>query len=66
VLEPDGETGELVLTELHPDVTAEEAQNATGWKLRIATEVRPGQPPAADELEALRALKPANGDTVDA
>jgi glutaconate CoA-transferase subunit B len=66
VLEPDGETGELVLTELHPDVTPEEAQQATGWALRIATEVRPGRPPAAEELEALRALKPANGDTVSA
>jgi glutaconate CoA-transferase subunit B len=66
VLEPDGETGELVLTELHPDVTAEEAQSATGWHLRIATEVRPGRPPAAEELQALRALKPANGDTVRA
>jgi glutaconate CoA-transferase, subunit B len=66
VLEPDGETGELVLTELHPDVTAEEAQSATGWELRIATEVRPGQPPTGEELDALRALKPANGDTVNA
>jgi glutaconate CoA-transferase subunit B len=66
VLEPDGETGELVLAELHPDVTPEEAQEATGWELRIATEVRPGRPPAAEELEALRALKPANGDTVGA
>jgi glutaconate CoA-transferase, subunit B len=66
VLEPDGETGELVLTELHPDVTAADAQNATGWELCLATEVRPGRPPAAEELEALRALKPANGDTVSA
>jgi glutaconate CoA-transferase subunit B len=66
VLEPDGETGELVLTELHPDVTLEEAQSATGWELRIATEVRPGQPPTGEELDALRALKPANGDTVSA
>jgi glutaconate CoA-transferase, subunit B len=65
VLEPD-ESGELVLTELHPDVTAEEAQSATGWELRVAPEVRPGRPPAADELEALRALKPVNGDTVTA
>ena len=66
VLEPDGETGELVLTELHPDVTAEEAQSATGWELRIAAEVRQGQPPTGEELDALRALKPANGDTVSA
>jgi glutaconate CoA-transferase, subunit B len=66
VLEPDGETGELVLTELHPDVTAAEVQRATGWELRVAPEVRPGRPPAAEELQALRALKPANGDTVRA
>jgi glutaconate CoA-transferase, subunit B len=66
VLEPERETGELVLTELHPDVTAEEARRATGWELRVASEVRPGKPPSADELEALRALKPANGDTVSA
>jgi glutaconate CoA-transferase, subunit B len=66
LLEPEGDTGELVLTELHPDVTVEQVQEATGWDLRIAADVRPGQPPTAEELEALRALKPANGDTVDA
>jgi glutaconate CoA-transferase, subunit B len=63
VLEPD-ETGELVLTELHPDVTVEQAREATGWNLRVAPELRSGRPPTADELEALRALKPANEDTV--
>lgn len=64
VLEPDDETGELVLTELHPGVTVEQALEATGWELRVAPDVRPGQPPGAEELEALRALKPANEDTV--
>lgn len=64
VLEPDGETGELVLTELHPDVTVEEARDATGWDLRVAPDVRRGRPPTGEELEALRALRPANEDTV--
>ena len=63
VLEP-GDDGELTLAELHPDVTVEDAQESTGWDLRVAPDVRRGSPPTADELEALRALKPANGDTV--
>jgi len=63
VLEPD-EGGELTLTELHPDATVEEAREATGWQLRVAEDVRAGVPPTAEELEALRALRPANGDTV--
>jgi glutaconate CoA-transferase, subunit B len=63
LLEPDGD-GELVLTELHPDVTVEEARAATGWDLRVAPDVRRGTPPTDEELEALRALRPANDDTV--
>jgi glutaconate CoA-transferase, subunit B len=63
VLEPDG-GGELTLTELHPDATVEGAREATGWDLRVAEEVRAGLPPTSEELEALRALRPANGDTV--
>jgi glutaconate CoA-transferase, subunit B len=64
MLEPEAEDRELVLTELHPDVTVEEAQQATGWELRVAAEVRTGSPPTAGELRALRALRPANEDTV--
>jgi glutaconate CoA-transferase subunit B len=63
VLEPDRETGELALTELHPDATVDEAQEATGWELRVVPDLRFGEPPAAEELKALRALKPANEDT---
>jgi glutaconate CoA-transferase, subunit B len=65
VLEPDSETGELVLTELHPGVRVEEAREATGWELRVAPDLRVGPPPGADELGALRALKPVNEETVD-
>ena len=62
VLERDD--GELTLTELHPDMRVEDAKEATGWDLRVAPDLRLGQPPTGDELEALRALKPANEDTV--
>jgi glutaconate CoA-transferase subunit B len=63
-LEPDPETKELVLTELHPDVTVEAAREATGWDLRVAEELRTSEPPTTEELDALRALKPASGETV--
>ena len=64
-LEKDPETKELVLTELHPDVTVEAAREATGWDLRVAEELRTSEPPTTEELDALRALKPASGETVE-
>jgi glutaconate CoA-transferase subunit B len=64
LLEPDPESGELVLTELHPGAVVEQAIEATGWDLRVASELRRGTPPTDAELEALRALKPATEDTV--
>jgi glutaconate CoA-transferase subunit B len=62
VLEPDA-SGELTLVELHPDVTVEQAREASGWELRLAESLRRSAPPSGDELEALRALKPAKGET---
>ena len=62
VLEPDG-SGELTLTELHPDVTADQAREATGWELRVAGSLRTSAPPTDTELDALRALRPVNGET---
>jgi glutaconate CoA-transferase, subunit B len=62
VLEPD-ESGELTLAELHPDVGVEQAREATGWPLRVAESLRPSPPPTGAELDALRALKPAKGET---
>ena len=64
VLEPDPETRELVMTELYPDVDADDAREATGWDLKVAHEPRAVEPPTAEELEALRALEPATGETV--
>jgi len=56
VLRPDPATCELVLTELHPGVTVDEARAATGWDLRVAESVGTTAPPTDEELTALRAL----------
>lgn len=53
ILEPD-ETGELVLTALHPNATVEQAQANTGWALKAAAAPRRTEPPAAEELRILR------------
>jgi glutaconate CoA-transferase subunit B len=63
VLAP-GDEGELMLTELHPGNSVDDAREATGWKLRVSGDPRRGKLPTRRELDALRALKHANGDTV--
>jgi glutaconate CoA-transferase subunit B len=57
LLEPDPESKELVLTLLHPGVTADDARAATGWELAVARDVREEPPPTTEELDALRALR---------
>ena len=56
VLRPDPETGEFVLTAIHPGRTAEEAVAATGWPLKVADDLQVTEPPTREELVALRAL----------
>ncbi len=46
--------GELVLTALHPGVTAAEAQANTGWELKVAAQLRYTEPPSEEELRILR------------
>jgi glutaconate CoA-transferase, subunit B len=59
LLEPDPETRELTLTQLHPGATVEQAREATGWDLRVAEDLSVGEPPSERELRALRALRSA-------
>ena len=61
VLEPDG-SGELVLTQLHPGATVEQARAATGWALRVAGDLNETEPPTDAELTALRALQERKGE----
>ena len=53
ILEPD-ETGELVLTALHPGTTVEQACQNTGWELKVASALRVTPPPTEEELRILR------------
>ena len=57
VLAPDPETRELTLVDLYPGVTAEAAQAATGWRLRVAERLAETAPPTGFELEVLRDLQ---------
>jgi glutaconate CoA-transferase subunit B len=54
VLEPI--EGELTLTTLHPGVTADEVQAATGWQLKVAGSLDTTPAATAEELAALREL----------
>lgn len=53
ILEPD-DTGELILTALHPGVTVDEVRANTGWPLKVAAELRQTEPVSAEELRILR------------
>jgi glutaconate CoA-transferase subunit B len=55
ILEP--EDGELTLTHVHPGVAAEQAQEATGWDLRVSASLRETDAPTDAELAALRSLR---------
>jgi glutaconate CoA-transferase subunit B len=56
VLEPDPETAELTLTQVHPGVDPVQASAATGWPLAVADKVGTTPEPTAAELAALREL----------
>jgi glutaconate CoA-transferase, subunit B len=56
VLEPDPDTKELRLTQLHEGVDADQVREATGWPLAVAAEPRRTDPPTEEELGALREL----------
>jgi len=53
LMEPN-QDGELVLTALHPEMTAEQARENTGWNLKTASKLRMTQAPEASELRILR------------
>jgi len=53
ILEPD-ETGEMVLTALHPGVEMGSVIEKTGWALRTAVNLRCTLAPTTDELRILR------------
>lgn len=52
ILEPD-ETGEIILTKLHPGATVEQVKENTGWNIKIADHLTITEPPAETELRIL-------------
>ncbi len=57
VLEPDPNSKELVLAQVHEGVEINRVREATGWPLALAAQVRVTPPPSAEELTALRELR---------
>jgi glutaconate CoA-transferase subunit B len=55
ILEPD-DTGEFVLTALHPGVKVEQVRENTGWDLRVSRTLRITDAPSSDELRLLNEL----------
>jgi glutaconate CoA-transferase subunit B len=53
IMEPD-ETGELVVTALHPDKTLAQVRENTGWEIKTAPKVSNTAPPTENELRILR------------
>ncbi|PKN86545.1 MAG: 3-oxoadipate--succinyl-CoA transferase subunit B [Chloroflexi bacterium HGW-Chloroflexi-8] len=53
ILEPD-QSGELILTALHPGATTEQVRENTGWNVKIASELKYTIPPSEEELKILR------------
>jgi glutaconate CoA-transferase subunit B len=56
VLEPDPDTKELVLTQIHPGTTVDDVKQQTGWELKVSDDLEMTEPPTPEELEALREL----------
>jgi glutaconate CoA-transferase subunit B len=57
VLRPDPETRELTLTQVHPGVSADQAREQTGWRLRVSDDLEETEPPSEQELRELRELR---------
>jgi glutaconate CoA-transferase subunit B len=56
VLEPDPETKELTVTQLHPGVSREDVIEQCAWPLRFAAAIDETAPATNEELDVLRGL----------
>jgi len=66
VFEPDPLTKEMTVVSIHPDVTRDEIDRNTGWKVKYTADAATTPAPSAEELTVLRELhartKRAHGD----
>ena len=56
MFEPDPVTKEMTVTLIHPGVTREQIQDATGWTVKYADKVAETPAPTEKELTVLREL----------
>jgi glutaconate CoA-transferase, subunit B len=57
VMEPHPVTKEMTVRSLHPGITRQKVEAATGWKIRFAEQVEQTRAPDSFELETLRQLQ---------
>ncbi|MBT2748861.1 MULTISPECIES: CoA-transferase subunit beta [unclassified Lysobacter] len=57
VMEPDAHSRELTVVSLHPGVSREQVECATGWPPRFAADLGITPAPSSRELDTLRALQ---------
>ncbi|HEX7380933.1 MAG TPA: CoA-transferase, partial [Nevskiaceae bacterium] len=57
VMRPDPASRELVVASLHPGVTREQVEKATGWPIRFGAALGTTDEPSDREVEILRTLK---------
>jgi glutaconate CoA-transferase subunit B len=57
IMEPDSATSELTVTSVHPGVTMDDVQRATGWEVAFAAHVDETPAPTTTELDTLRDLQ---------
>lgn len=48
----------MVLSSFHPGISIEKIQQETGWRLKLAEEVRETKAPSIEELAAVRKYYP--------
>ena len=56
VMQPDETSKELTVTQLHPGITREQVQKATGWEIKFAGDIKETAAPTENELRVLRNL----------
>lgn len=54
ILRFDSRTKEMMLAQIHPNVTVERVKANVGWELKVASDLATTEPPTADELRILR------------
>jgi glutaconate CoA-transferase subunit B len=49
----DEESGEMMLTSLHPGIEIDEVQAQVGWPLKVNTDLKITQPPTKEEIRII-------------